>query len=1242
MFRSDSLIPLKSSLIFFYFHTMQCFAFILLLILFSSCSDNRQSVNDYSQNSKPRQATGYVVPKDSMAEPVVVEVDESKLRRVPVGKPKMLSDNNHVRLLGQPLIVKAGPPRIYTPGKDSFLLPLMVPATGIKIPAGTPEVVQVKDAYIKDRNPYGFSIFGKLQGLKQDVVKALLKDHDGNLWFGTGGGVSKYDGQNFTHYTEREGLVNNVILSALQDRKGNFWFGTFGGGLSRFDGKYFTNYTESKGFLHDYVSAIFEDKAGNLWFGTGNGVCKFDGQNFTFFTPKQGLNGTYVQSILQDRLGNLWFGTNEAGIFKFDGHVFSQFTTAEGLSDNYIWSITEDSRGNLWLGTENSGLCKYDGIYFSHYNEKHGIPGNTVQSIFQDRHGNLWIGTGGKGLAKISKIEHSSTEAYTIAQFTEKQGLSENLVFTFLEDVNGEIWIGTGLGVSRFAPRNFTHFTVDEGLSHNEIITTFKDNNGNLWFGTDGGGVMKFDGSNFYHFTEKEGLINNVVTTIFQDKDGNLWFGTKGGISKYNPSLTLNSNQGDFTCFTEKDGLVNNAVRSIVQDINGNFWIGTQSGICRFDGSKFTHFTKKQGLSGDFVWTITQDKKGNLWCGTLDGGVTKIVLDKIQESESYRFIHFTPKEGLSGIKVHSILQDENGRMWFSNLGAGVSIFTPSDSNQEEKGQFRYITEKDGLCSDFVLNLFQAKNKSMYFGTRFGLSSISTENLQKFFNESDSDLSADHINSFKNFLHEDGFLSVGVQGGKSMVQDDEGAIWIGGNDRLTVLRPDLSSADTIAPKIQLRSVELFNEPIPWLALTTNQDSILKLKNGMQVSKYHFSTLSPWYNLPENLSLYYNNNYISFKFIGITTNQPKKVKYQFKLEGMDENWSGLTSRNEAHYGNIPPGSYTFFVKAMNSKGVWSKPFEYSFTIRPPWWKTWWAYSFYSLAFVVSLVSFVKTREKNFKSRQKELEIEVSNATKVIRNQKEVVENKNREILDSIEYAKRIQTAILPPPRLVKELLKNSFILYLPKDIVAGDFYWMESIDNKVYFAACDCTGHGVPGAMVSVVCNNALNRSFHEFALRDPGAIFDKTRDLLFENFSKGDESVRDGMDASLCCLDLSKMLISWSGANNPLWIFRSQENMIEEIKPDKQPIGAGHVQNPFTTQKLNIQKNDIIYLFTDGFSDQFGGLKNKKLTKLKFKEILLKLACLTMEEQHEKLLSFINEYRGANEQIDDICVIGVKV
>ena len=109
-------------------------------------------------------------------------------------------------------------------------------------------------------------------------------------------------------------------------------------------------------------------------------------------------------------------------------------------------------------------------------------------------------------------------------------------------------------------------------------------------------------------------------------------------------------------------------------------------------------------------------------------------MDKIQESESYRFIHFTPKEGLSGIKVHSILQDENGRMWFSNLGAGVSILTPSDSNQEEKGQFRYITEKDGLCSDFVLNLFQAKNKSMYFGTRFGLSSISTENLQKFFNE----------------------------------------------------------------------------------------------------------------------------------------------------------------------------------------------------------------------------------------------------------------------------------------------------------------------------------------------------------------------------------------------------------------------------------------------------------------------------------------------------------------------------
>ncbi|MFN5494463.1 MAG: PP2C family protein-serine/threonine phosphatase [Bacteroidota bacterium] len=271
-----------------------------------------------------------------------------------------------------------------------------------------------------------------------------------------------------------------------------------------------------------------------------------------------------------------------------------------------------------------------------------------------------------------------------------------------------------------------------------------------------------------------------------------------------------------------------------------------------------------------------------------------------------------------------------------------------------------------------------------------------------------------------------------------------------------------------------------------------------------------------------------------------------------------------------------------------------------------------------------------------------IQIRKSKNKIEDQRNLLELKNTEILDSIEYAKRIQTAILPPPRIVKSFLKNSFILYLPKDIVAGDFYWMESIDESVYFAACDCTGHGVPGAMVSVVCNNALNRALHEFGERMPGNIFDKTRQLVMENFAKSDEEVHDGMDASLCVLDINTRILRWSGANNPIWIYHASEKRMQEIKPDKQAIGRGYEFAPFTTHEMELEKGDIIYIFTDGYADQFGGVKGKKLTKAKFRENMLHIAELPMETQREKLLAQHDEWRGKLEQVDDICVIGVRV
>jgi len=268
------------------------------------------------------------------------------------------------------------------------------------------------------------------------------------------------------------------------------------------------------------------------------------------------------------------------------------------------------------------------------------------------------------------------------------------------------------------------------------------------------------------------------------------------------------------------------------------------------------------------------------------------------------------------------------------------------------------------------------------------------------------------------------------------------------------------------------------------------------------------------------------------------------------------------------------------------------------------------------------------------------------RIIEEQKHVVEEKNREVLDSITYAKRLQDAILPPLSVVEKYLPESFILYKPKDIVAGDFYWMETVEGTIFIAACDCTGHGVPGAMVSVVCSNALNRAVKEFKQTEPGKILDKTRELVIETFEKSESDVMDGMDISLASLSSSERgtTLKWAGAYNSLWY--AQNGTITEMAADKQPIGKSDNAKPFSTHTLAINADSIskgvLYLFTDGYADQFGGPKGKKFKYRQLQQLLADNCNLAMKDQAQLLEEKLTEWQGGLEQVDDILIIGIRV
>ena len=297
-----------------------------------------------------------------------------------------------------------------------------------------------------------------------------------------------------------------------------------------------------------------------------------------------------------------------------------------------------------------------------------------------------------------------------------------------------------------------------------------------------------------------------------------------------------------------------------------------------------------------------------------------------------------------------------------------------------------------------------------------------------------------------------------------------------------------------------------------------------------------------------------------------------------------------------------------------------------------------------FAVMLIFFIVFIYKRLVLTKKQKNIIVGKNSKlkeqqnIIHIKNEELTNKNTEILDSIKYAKRIQDAILPSKESMDRNLDDYFVMYQPKDIVSGDFYWMQKQKGKTLFAVGDCTGHGVSGAMTSMLCNNALNMSVKEYGLSETGDILDQTRKMIVSEFEKSGEDVKDGMDIALCSIEGNKL--QYSGANNPLWIVRDGE--VIEIKANKQPIGLFDNPQPYTTHNIDLEKGDAIYIFSDGYVDQFGGEKGKKLKSSFFRKILLSIQDKSTEEQKTIIKDEFYKWMGDEEQVDDVCVFCVKI
>ncbi|MBI2729435.1 MAG: hypothetical protein HYX40_01550 [Sphingobacteriales bacterium] len=767
----------------------------------------------------------------------------------------------------------------------------VINVTGQIKPLHEPPPVKTLPLRFKDGATTNIQYLQVEQGLSYPFVHSILIDKKGYLWFGLdGNGLCKYDGIRITNYTQKDGLPNNNITSLLEDSSGNLWIGS-DGGLCVYDGKNMMLYSKKNGFPGNVVNTLYKDKYGNIWIsGNEIGNIRYDGKKFYESVNIAKLPADIAYLFFTDSRGNEWFRT-KTGLAKFDGTHFINFPFNKIGINGGIYKIIEDSKGFIWVATDFNGVYKYDGEKFIHYTDREGMSANSIMSLTNDKNGNIWIGTRYNGINKFNGNQFTN---YGIAE-----GLTSNAISQLVEDGKGNIWCGTqGGGVNKLHDEGFKEIVQMGQLGNSRVRPVIKDAQGDLWLGTETGNTFKYDGKNISHYIIDDVIPHYGLRSILADKKNNLWFGytDDGGLFKYDGKQFLH--------YTAASGLQAGRIMSIAEDRNGVIWLGAfNGGINKLEGNTFSYYSEKEKLSSKNIFSILQDKKGNLWFGTDGGGVIKY--------DGEKFITYSGREGFFGKAVTEITEDEEGNLWMATLGAGVCKF--------DGKSFTYYTQKQGLSYNDVWSLKEDSAGQFWAGTDKGLSVLIPQK--------------DSLHQTKNNYS---LYSFGLQDGlkatdfnlHSVCIDNNNRIWWGTSKALITRDLNTPYIASSPQTLTLQHIDINGKFYDFKSITDSNNK-----------KISFTDVKPFTNYPQNLVLHYNQNHITFYFSAIDWAAPDKIKYSYRLVGLDDKWSNPSEEPQADYRNLGYGNYELQLKAIGQSQVWTEPFIYSFTITPAWWQTLW---------------------------------------------------------------------------------------------------------------------------------------------------------------------------------------------------------------------------------------------------------------------------------------------------------------
>lgn len=1042
---------------------------------------------------------------------------------------------------------------------------------------------------------------------------------------------------------------------------------------------------------------IIQDNDGVIWIATEDGITKFNGKKFSFINDKNGITDNLMYDIELFKKNQILVG-GRGGLDLINLAKDTIFNLVNNREISELRKIFYDEPNKeIHLFSENFFNTKFsDSIRINKYHkvlndstfeevkvnhliwEKFTFDSLTfILSRYDPRENNLSLV---KNKDTIT-IEHKGYFVWKVFQFKDKILISTDKGIKLLNENKLEDFILNNQNISDVLiidddlyyvlNNNLYEFNgmhsslLIEGKNYGgNISSIFLDREKNIWLCT-GNGVVKVENTPFYHYSKSHNLLGKP-TEIKRNKDMSLWVGTGSGIFskndtssnfekkikypvedfeflneneiilhfpnigflKYNiaeniiEEISLKSNTLSDDVMKRINGLVKNGlVRDYHKDKNGNFWIVESSSqlILQLDDqfNLIKYFDRNPNARsystfdgspmnktlGDWLPCIYVDKQNRVWFRT-DNGLSMI------NNGRFNFFYsqdFSPK--LPG-GTYMIREDALGNLV---LASEQGLYKLILKNNKIKSVLRF-TDVDGLTSKKIFSMEFTKDGDLMAGVSNGLNKIK---------EFDSIIVQQKL-EIEYFSLKQGLTTSDFTLNSSYI-DDDNSIWIGQPNGLLHYVPEKDIPNKISPLLYLEEIKLGNES----------------KESWEIKSGKVNALV----LEKNPIFYYNQNDITFVLNSVSFADPEGIKYDYFLEGFNVEWEQSISYPYVRYNNLKPGNYTFKARAVNKDDFKSEELIYGFTIEEPIYQKAWFIITLIVGSILLIAGIFYLRQRQLKADNLKLEHKVSIRTEQLAEEKQKVEKQNHQILQSINYAKRIQTSILPDDQLMKSFFSNHFVLYQPKDVVGGDFYWFRNFGEIAVLATVDCTGHGVPGGFMSMMGSLLLDKIVQENNLDTSKILSELNKEIIRVLKQDSDNSMQDGMDMAICVINKKEKKISFSGARNGIFIM--DKNNKKYYDADLYPVGGFYskksreIKRVYKSNTIDLKDDSWVFMYTDGYYDQLGGERMLSLGMDLFMAHLSK-AVKSSEDNVTVLKEEYNKWRGKMSPIDDVLVIGFQI